>query len=521
MSVSVSLLRRSVADAVAYLRTLADVREAEVFAANNANLTARLNYSSHIPSNGLEEPKSIESYGVGIRLALQTDAGVRVGFGSEPSDLSLEGVRRAVEKARRGAVLDPEFVSLPRPGTARPRRALADYHDPRIMRIHDGQLVEAGWSVVERALEAFQSSEALLEWARTPEGINDLGLLLTGDVVVLQERVAIGSTSFQPVLHDESTLIFSFVTSMVEAQHAKGSGWSEGSQLADFSGEAGAEAVRNAIRAAGGQRVPDGKYRMVLGPQPVTDMLNNLVLPGLTVDLFYASASPFQGKLDRQVASEMLSIYDHGAVRGLAASKGITDEGLPTGRTDLVRQGRLVGLLSNWYETQRILRDPKGKEKLGADPSQRRRAIEPRNGFRAGPGGGRQFDRPPATTATNVLLEGSREMSQEELLRLVGDGLYIGRIWYTYPINGIAAGDFTCTVVGDSYIIRDGRIVAPLKPNTVRINDSIHNVLKGVLGVGKEKKATTIWSADQVVHAPEIAVEGLEVREIAGYMEGL
>jgi len=39
---------------------------------------------------------------------------LKIGFGSEPTDLSLEGVRRALEKARLGAVLDPEFVSLPK-----------------------------------------------------------------------------------------------------------------------------------------------------------------------------------------------------------------------------------------------------------------------------------------------------------------------------------------------------------------------------------------------------------------------
>ena len=66
------------------------------------------------------------------------------------------------------------------------------------------------------------------------------------------------------------------------------------------------------------------------------------------------------------------------------------------------------------------------------------------------------------------------------------DGLYIGRIWYTYPINGLRAGDFTCTVVGDSFIIRDGRLAAPLKANTVRINDNITRLLASVVGVTKD-----------------------------------
>jgi PmbA protein len=110
---------------------------------------------------------------------------------------------------------------------------------------------------------------------------------------------------------------------------------------------------------------------------------------------------------------------------------------------------------------------------------------------------------------------GSDPVSRADLLRQVGEGLYIGRIWYTYPINGLRAGDFTCTVVADSYVIRDGRLVAPLKPNTVRINDNIATVLTNVVGVTKDAKGTIVWAADEVVYAPEIAVSGIRIDAIA------
>jgi PmbA protein len=118
-------------------------------------------------------------------------------------------------------------------------------------------------------------------------------------------------------------------------------------------------------------------------------------------------------------------------------------------------------------------------------------------------------------SASNVVVEGSEPISREELFRRVGDGLYIGRIWYTYPINGLRAGDFTCTVVADSYIIRNGRLVAPLKPNTIRINDNISTFLNNVVGVTRESKGTIVWAADQVVYTPEIAVSNVQVDAIA------
>jgi predicted Zn-dependent protease len=308
---------------------------------------------------------------------------------------------------------------------------------------------------------------------------------------------------------------------MVEARQAKGSGWSTGTRLDHFTDEAGVEAAQNATAAVGGHRVPSGTYTVVLGRQPVTDLLNNLVVPACTASAFYSSSTPFLGKLGRRVASSSLTIYDDGARPGLMGSKGITCEGVPTGRTDLIRDGLLVGCLSNWYETQRLLRDAGLASKLGASGAPAEAALVPRNGFRFGDGGGRQFDSQPSIAASNVIVEGSEPMSSADLLGHVKDGLYIGRIWYTYPINGPSAGDFTCTVVGDSYIIRDGRIEAPLRPNTVRINDNIANVLNNIVGITKDVKGTIVWAADEVVYAPEVAVRGVRVEEIAGFMEEL
>jgi hypothetical protein len=512
-------LARAAEEALASVRSQPDVREAEVFVAENGGLLTRLCYTSHIPCNGVEEPKSTTSLGIGIQAVFESAEGPRLGFGSEPSDLGPAGVARALDKARRAAVHDPDFVSLPRAGAEGP--ALAGYHDERLMRLDDAALVELGWKVLGGALRTFLASSTLAALGGSDAGLRRLGLIVGGDVTVLQERVAIASTGIPRVVTDESTLITAFVTAMVEARDAKGSGWSTGTRLDHFTDEAGVDAAQNAIQAIDGVRVPSGAYTVVFGHQPVADLLNNLVVPSCTADAFYASATPFLGKLGRRVAHPGLGIYDHGAAPGLMGSKAITCEGLPTGRTDLLRDGVLVGCLSNWYESRRLLRDPRLAAKLGATGEAAIRALSPRNGFRFGAGGGRQFDAAPGVAASNVVVEGTDGVSRDELLRRVGDGLYIGRIWYTYPINGLTAGDFTCTVVADSYRIRDGRLAEPLRPNTLRIDDNLANVLNNIIGVTKDVKGTIVWAADEVAYVPEIAVRDVHVREIAGFMEDL
>lgn len=511
------ILTRAVHEALRAVRSAKDIQEVEVFAASNTHLLTRLHYTSHLPCNGVEEPKSTFAYGIGIRAVFRTPEGIRVGFGSEPSDLTIEGTRRALSKARQAAVADPEFVSLPKP--TQETRTLKRYHDPAFTELPDTDLVETGWKTIRRALRTFLGSRPLAELAGGRSQIPSLGLILSGDVTILQERIAVASTRLPEVQTDESTILLAFLTAMVERFQAKGSGWSAGTHFSDFTGAAGTHAARAAIATIGGSRIRPGTYRVILGPQAVTDIMTHLILPGLSASTFYAGGSPFQGRMNQRVASEQVTLYDHGAARGLAASKGITCEGFPTGRTDLIRGGVLVGLLSNWYETQRLLGDPRGTEKLGLNPREARKALTPRNGFRFGPGGGRHFDQPPGIAATNVVLEGTRSHSHRELLALVGDGLYIGRIWYTYPINGLAAGDFTCTVVGDSFLIKDGRLGSPLKPNTVRINDNILKVLNTIVGMSRERRGTFAWAAEEIVYAPEIAVEGMRMTEIAEFLE--
>jgi hypothetical protein len=55
----------------------------------------------------------------------------------------------------------------------------------------------------------------------------------------------------------------------------------------------------------------------------------------------------------------------------------------------------------------------------------------------------------------------------------------------------------------------------------VRISDNITSVLEGILAVTREAKGTTVWGGDEVVYAPSIGVAGLQVDEIAGFVETL
>lgn len=465
--------------------TKKDGVELEAFASWNELVTVRLNYTSDIPSMGVQEPKSIRSFGVGVQAAFREKGKVTTGFGSEANDLHPRAVRGAFRKARRCRFPDPDFHSLPSPAGV---PTLSDYHDPMAMEAKDAHIVELGWKALKGSLTAFKE-----------KGISE-SIIVGGDVCVLKEKVAIKSTMGIEEF-DESTILTATITTMVENEEVKGTGWSTSTHLDGFDPEAaGREAAESAIRTIGGKRIPPGVYEVVLGRQPVTDLVSHIIAPSLSLSFVHASNTPFLGKLGKKICSPNLSIYDHGALPGQIASKKITCEGLPTGRTDLVFNGLLVGFLSNHYLAQKL---------SGPVTS-----FEPRSGFRFHTLG-RNYDMQATISPTNIVMEGKEEVSRDELLSGIKEGVYIGRIWYTYPINGMAAGDFTSTVVADSFLIRDGEISTPLRPNTIRINSNIRHIMNNVHSVTREKKTTLVWAAEAAVIAPEIRVEGVRLDSIA------
>lgn len=520
--ISLATLERLVRHAYRYASKQKDIRELEVYASATDHLLCRLHYASGLPCQGVEEPKSMESFGFSIRAVFATADGPRVGFASEARDLSVAAVRRAVEKARQNTVADVDFVSLPRlHDRPRHRPATRPNHDPAIMTLSDRELVDAGWRVIGQALAVLSRAQPVREAIAGKSGAANLGLILSGDVGVTRQRIAIASTHAAGVQTDESTSIASSVTCMIERDHSKGTGYEAATHLKKFKGAAGAEAAEQALRGIGARRVPSGQYTVIFGPQPVADLMTNLILPSLSADAFFSGRSAFLGAVGRRIAAATLTLVDDGAAHGLVGSRALTCEGLPTGRTELIRDGVLTGLLSNHYETERLLRDPKVRETLGAAPEELPGALIPRNGFRVSARGTRQFDVPPSISATNAILASSEPHTKDSLLRTVDHGLYIGRIWYTYAINGPRAGDFTCTAVGDSFLIRDGRLAQPLEPNSIRITGNIRRVLEHIVGVTEERRPIIAWGADEVIYAPDVAVADVGVTEIARFMQSV
>ena len=482
-----------------------DLAAYEVYCSTSEHRVARLNYTSDIPSRGVEEFKSLNADGFAVRIVMRSDPHEN-GTSAIAGDLSLDALRIALKRARHSIVADPHFPAFPAEPPILPRGIAAPPSND-LMRAPDRAIAEAAWKIIAGALAAYSR--------KAPLKLPQPGLVIGGDVSVIRDRIALTSSAFADIRTDQGAHFVSSVTALVESLDAKGTATAIGTSLAEMrraTAQLGRDAVRRALDLRHGDRPSAGAWRVVFGSQPVAEILNYMVMPSLTTGAFYAASSAYHGRFGADVMDPRLSLLDDPGSAG-PVQRRITCEGLPTSRTELIRSGRLIGLLSNFYDAHRLLTDDHRDEKLGpsapANPK-----LPARNGFRLGESPARRYDAHPGSAGTNVIMRTREGVPELELIRAVGNGIYVGRIWYTYPINGQRAGDFTCTVSGDSYVIRDGKLAAPLAPNCFRVNAHIDQVFARPLAVGKKSEAAVVWGSPEAYFTPALAVDSIALAAI-------
>ena len=274
-------------------------------------------------------------------------------------ELTTEAVREALARARRAAVVNPHFPGLP----AQPRRFKPTASGAsELLRTGDSALAAAAWQIIGGAIGAFAR--------RSPLKLPQPGLVIGGDLSLIRDRVAVTTSHFEDIRSDENAHFSASVTALVEALDAKGTATAIGASAAGMkraSARLGRDAVIKALELRHGERPPAGTYRVVLGPQPVAEIINYMVLPSLTTSAFQAASSAYLGRFGAQVMDPRLSLTDDPDSASGPLRRRITCEGIPAARTDLIRKGKVVGLLSSFYDSHRLLTDEHRNDKLGPD----------------------------------------------------------------------------------------------------------------------------------------------------------
>jgi PmbA protein len=219
------------------------------------------------------------------------------------------------------------------------------------------------------------------------------------------------------------------------------------------------EAVEIAGRTADAGEVPPGSYRAVLAPIALGELLQYFSFDAFSGLALLEDRSYLGGRIGERCFDEKISIADDALdPRGLP--KQFDFEGVPKQRVTLVEDGVLRGAV---WDRESAARAGNGQVSTG----------------HASPPALRRWGPLPFALS----LEGGNAESVDELVELVGDGIYITRLHYlgiVEPRQGVITG----MTRDGTFRIRDGKLAEPLV--NLRFTVAVPDVLADVPGLTKE-----------------------------------
>ena len=215
------------------------------------------------------------------------------------------------------------------------------------------------------------------------------------------------------------------------------------------------EIAQKAVRMLSAPQAGGGQYTVVLDP----------ILAGVFVHEAFGHLSEadhvYENPQLREImtmgktfGSTQLNIVDGASVPGLRGSYKYDDEGVPSQKTYLIRQGVLEGRLHS-RETS---------AKMGEKLSGNARAIS--------------YRYPPIVRMTNTYIE-KGTTSFKDIIADTKEGIYV-KNWY----GGTTSMEMFTFSAGEAYMIRNGQIAEILRP--VVLTGNVFSTLKNIDAIGDD-----------------------------------
>jgi TldD protein len=195
------------------------------------------------------------------------------------------------------------------------------------------------------------------------------------------------------------------------------------------------ETAKGAITLLGAVECPSGKMPVVIG-----NGFGGVIFHEACGHPFEASAiskklSVFWDKLGQQVANPIVNAVDDGTIKNAWGSTNVDDEGFPTEKTQLIKNGVLVNFMVDQFNGRRM--------------------NTPQNGHSRR----QNYKFEPTSRMTNTFIENGPH-TVEEIIAATPYGLYAKKMGGG-SVNP-ATGEFNFTV-SEGYMIRDGKIAEAVK----------------------------------------------------------
>jgi TldD protein len=213
--------------------------------------------------------------------------------------------------------------------------------------------------------------------------------------------------------------------------------------------------ARKAVAMLEAPRVKGGEYTVILDPV-IAGVFTHEAFGHLSeADFVYENERLREiMTLGKAFGSSELNIIDDGTMPNLRGTYCYDEEGTPSQKTYLIREGKLVGRLHS-KETAAIM-----KEK----PSGNARAISYRH--------------QPIVRMSNTYIEPGKT-TFEEMLSDIKEGIYV-KNWY----GGTTSMEMFTFSGGEAYMIRNGKVAELIKP--VVLSGNVFSTLHNIDAIGND-----------------------------------
>jgi len=209
-----------------------------------------------------------------------------------------------------------------------------------------------------------------------------------------------------------------------------------------------------AFRSKNGEGVETRDTSVLLQPMAFADILENTLMPSLNSDNVQKARSSLIGKKGKKIASDALSLIDDGTLEAGIGTSSCDDEGTPSKRSEVVKNGTLCSFLYDCYTA--------GKEKKESTGNAVRWS----------------FTSTPSISIRNLIID----HPVSDIIEETQDGVMVNSVIGAHTANPIS-GDFSVEA-RNSFLIRNGEITSPIK--SMMISGNIFELLHGIDGAGKD-----------------------------------
>ncbi len=420
-----------------------NVTEAEVFISSMKGL------SLNIRRNEIKESQYSSDTGIGIRVSINK----KLGF-AYTNDLRKEKLFETLEKAislAKANKIDENWSGLP---------SVESKKYPSLKGLYDKTLASSGPDVFLDLAKRLMSSaisydkRVIFAFGGVDIGIEQR-LILNTNGVNAKEEATYGVALAGVIARNDSQvtpLVFDY----------------DVSRKLDLNPEQLGELVaERAIKSLNPKRISSGKYDIIFTQEALSQILRYTLVEAIKADNIQSNRSPLRGKLNQKMLNEAVSIIDDGLYPNALGTENFDDEGIPSQKTTIFKEGVFMSPIYNHYTAKKDNRESTGNAK------RRGSSI----------GASISYSLTPTIHTKNLMIIPGKA-TPDELISEVKDGIIVWGVQGAHSSNP-STGEFSVAAV-PAWKIEKGEIIYPV--SGILISGNIYTLLSKELIIGNNLK---------------------------------